>query len=127
MNFNELERGLPTELGLMTNLRKFDVSDNNGITGTLPWSLKHWTVIEEIEVQQTRLEGRVPNAICETLEARPIDFQYKHVEEKSFRATCSSSTSDGVGLICRCCTECCYRNEITNVEMCEPVPPENDD
>jgi len=128
LHSNKLENALPSELGTMTNLRKFDISSNTAITGSVPNTLKRWTRIEELEIQDTGLTGSVPIGVCQTLESRSTDFIFKHVDELAFRASCSNLnvSGDGMGVDCMCCTECCYRDN-NGFEQCFPAPAQEDD
>lgn len=128
LHSNTFENELPTHLGRMTNLRKFDISGNADITGTVPSTLKHWNRIEEIEIQNTGLGGRVPQEFCQTVETRE-NFNFKHVESLAFRATCkhNNPVGDHMGVVCLCCTECCHQDQRSSKELCVPAPPVEDD
>lgn len=94
LHSNNLESSLPTELGRMTSLRRFDISDNKNITGRLPNELELWTKIEELQIQGTGITGIVPSEFCDMIDNRAYE------DEFLFKASCPDS------LRCSCCTEC---------------------
>jgi hypothetical protein len=63
---NELSGSLPATIGHWSLLREFDVSLNPALTGTVPDAIANWSVIETINTWTTGLTGSIPEEVCDT-------------------------------------------------------------
>ncbi|CAB9511672.1 Leucine Rich Repeat [Seminavis robusta] len=55
---------LPSELGLLTNLKEFDVSGNVELTGSLPSELGLLSSLQHVDIADTLLTGYLPEEFC---------------------------------------------------------------
>ena len=70
-----LEGSIPSQLGLLTNLKKLLSLHNNHLTGTVPESILRLKHLEEFDVSKNRLEGNVPD-LSSLLMIHVIDLSY---------------------------------------------------
>lgn len=60
-----IEGTLPTEVGLLTNLQELVLWKNVGMTGAIPSELALLTKLALLDLHETSLTGSIPSEICE--------------------------------------------------------------
>lgn len=60
-----IEGTLPTEIGLLTNLQELALWKNVGVTGAIPSELSLLTKLVLLDLGETGLTGSIPSELCE--------------------------------------------------------------
>ena len=64
MGHNLLAGTLPSELGLLSNLKEADFSGNSALRGPIPSELSALQELQHFDVSQTSITGGVPAELC---------------------------------------------------------------
>mmetsp|Transcript_11615 Transcript_11615/g.16387 ORF Transcript_11615/g.16387 Transcript_11615/m.16387 type:complete len:863 (+) Transcript_11615:215-2803(+) len=97
---NELIGSIPTHVGLLSELREFNIGGNLGLNGTIPSELSQLLQLERLNLSGTSLTGDVPDVICD--EVGYYLF--------SFDVDCNAATN-ATSKRCQCCTNKCWRKD----------------
>lgn len=72
---NRFRGTIPTEVGLITNLRQMDFSHNTKVHGPIPSELGMLTALELCNASGTAIRGPVPDAWCERIRKGQLVFE----------------------------------------------------
>eukprot|EP00542_Grammatophora_oceanica_P006827 CAMPEP_0194068486 /NCGR_PEP_ID=MMETSP0009_2-20130614/87124_1 /TAXON_ID=210454 /ORGANISM="Grammatophora oceanica, Strain CCMP 410" /LENGTH=569 /DNA_ID=CAMNT_0038721591 /DNA_START=145 /DNA_END=1854 /DNA_ORIENTATION=+ len=76
ISYNEFLGGeIPSEIGLLTNLRKLNFGGQPGLKGPIPKSLENLTKLTILELEDTGLNGVLPEGLCEVFRSVKIGIQ----------------------------------------------------
>ena len=70
---NNLVGTIPSQIGILTKLRVFEV-DHNGLTGTIPTELGNLINIVELDLDDNKLTGTIPTEFGTMITARELDL-----------------------------------------------------
>jgi hypothetical protein len=81
LSSNRLTGTIPTTYGLFSDIKRLDLGDNAGVTGTIPTELANLSSLENLLLSGTTLSGIVGDALC----ALPL---IKDIDVDNTPATC---------------------------------------
>jgi hypothetical protein len=108
---NNVRGTLSSELGLLTHLETFSVT-NNGLVGTIPAALGRWTRLTYWSVQNGQLTGTIPPSIANWTNIANAFWNLNNFTGAVPRGLCQSTALTfhyadcPTEISCTCCTNC---------------------
>ena len=97
---DDLTGTIPTELGRMTDMELFLLSQNR-LSGTVPTEFASMTLLELFDVSNSTISGSVDDIFCDVTTPSQISTTYPNFE--SLELDCNPSRNE---IQCSCCTQC---------------------
>jgi len=107
INGNSLEGSISSLVGNLVKLTHLGVSNNPGLSGTLPSELGRCVDLEFFHMDNTQIEGTMPQEVCDLTSKKLVGIPDNEYWEY-FKSDCSPDAVTGEPFFeCDCCNTCC--------------------